>query len=105
MNLTKKMKRYKIYLTPEARNDLKEARAWYRKKNPSLPKRFMQQVKITLDNLSTLPTTHTVRYKEVRFAQVAVFPYAIHYLVEDGDINIIAVRHTAINPEKWTDRL
>lgn len=45
------MKRLKLRITTEAYNDLKEARAWYRDKNPSLPKKFNTQVKITLETL------------------------------------------------------
>jgi plasmid stabilization system protein ParE len=97
-------KRYKVKFIPAAHNDLKEARAWYRQQNPALPKRFMEQVKKTVKQLATLPVTHAVRYKDVRIAQVDVFPYTVHYLIENNTITVIAVHHSAIDPDKWLKR-
>jgi len=99
------MKRLKLRITKEAYNDLKDARAWYRDKNPLLPKRFNTQVKITLENLRTLPSTHSIRYQNTRIANIGVFPYAVHYLIEDETIIVLAIHHTAINPDKWKSRL
>lgn len=99
------MKRLKLRITTEAYNDLKDARTWYRDKNPSLPKKFNTQVKITLENLRTLPATHSIRYRSTQIANIAVFPYAIHYLIEDETIIVLAVHHTSINPNKWEGRL
>jgi len=99
------MKRYKIHLIPAARNDMKEARAWYRSKNPQLPKRFSQQVKITMGQIRSWPTAHAVRYKDVRIANVAVFPYAVHFIIEADTVIVLAVHPTAIDPNKWALRL
>jgi hypothetical protein len=39
-----------------------------------------------------------------RIAHVAIFPYAIHYFIKNNTIIIIAIHHTAINPDKWLKR-
>ena len=98
------MNRYKIHLIPEAYNDLKEARKWYRSQNATLPKRLNSQIKITMEYLRSMPTAHTIRYNDVRIANIAIFPYAVHYIIENDTIIVLAVHHVAINPEKWTRR-
>lgn len=105
-NLIKKMKRYKVNLIPAAYNDLSEARAWYRKINPELPKRLHQHVKITMEQIRSLPTAHAIRYNNVRIANIAVFPYAVHFIIINSNtVVVLAVHHTAINPDKWLNRL
>jgi hypothetical protein len=100
------MKRYKVHLISAAYHDLNDARNWYRKINPELPKKLNQQVKLSVERIRSLPTAYATRYHNVRIANIAVFPYAIHFIIEAPDtIIIIAVHHTAINPDKWLKRL
>jgi len=100
------MKRYKINLIPAAYNDLNDARAWYRKINPELPKRLNHQVKIAMEQIRSVPTAYAIRYHNVRIANIAVFPYAIHFIiVASNTVVVIAVHHTAIDPDKWLKRL
>jgi plasmid stabilization system protein ParE len=98
------MKQYKICIIPAAYNDLQQARNWYRTQNPELPRRFNQQLKITMERLRSRPAVYGVRYKDVRIANIAVFPYAVHYIIEPGTVIVLAVHHTAIDPAKWTQR-
>lgn len=98
------MKQYKVKIIPAAYDDMKEARAWYKSKSQALPKRFTQQVKITMQQVKALPTAYAVRYKNVRIANVPVFPYAVHFIIQTNTIIILAVHHTAINPKKWNYR-
>jgi len=99
------MKKYKIQVIPAAYNDLKEARAWYRSKNSQLPKRLIQQIKITMEQIRSVPTAHANRYKDVRIANVAVFPYAVHFIIETDAVIVLAVHHIAIDPAKWMRKL
>lgn len=55
-----------------------------------------------MEHLRSLPTTHAIRYADVRIANVAVFPYAVHYIIENDRVIVLAVHHIAINPAKWT---
>ena len=99
------MNRRKVKIIPAAYADLKEARDWYREQQADLPKRFTLQVKVTIERLRTLPVSNAIRYKGVRIANIPVFPYAIHYLLENEKIIILAIHHTAINPSGWEERL
>lgn len=99
------MKRYKVRILPSAYRDLREARSWYRQHNSELPKRLALQVKLSIERIRQTPFAYTIRYQEVRIANVNVFPYAIHYFLQEDTVIIIAIHHTALNPEKWKDRL
>jgi len=99
------MKHYKIRLLPSAYNDLKQARSWYRQHNPVLPKRLSQQINISIERIGENPFAHAIRYKEVRIANINIFPYAVHYLIDEHIVIIVAIHHTAISPEKWNERL
>lgn len=57
--------------------------------------------KIDLERISRSPFAHSVRYQDTRIANVSIFPYGVHYIVEEDTIIIIAIYHIAINPEKW----
>lgn len=100
------MKRYRARLLPSAYNDIRTARSWYRQHNKDLPKRFTLEVTAAIERVCTHPFAYAVRYNEVHIANLNIFPYAVHYLVEEAtnSIMIIAVHHTAISPAKWEKR-
>lgn len=100
------MKRYKVHLIPAAYHDLNDARDWYRRINSELPKKLNHQVKLSMERIRSLPTAYATRYDNVRIANIAVFPYAIHFIIEAPNIVVvIAVHHAAIDPNKWLKRL
>lgn len=76
------MARFRLLLISAAYADLKEARNWYRGKSPQLSKRFSQQVNITMEQIRSFPTAHAIRYKDVRIANIAIFPYAVDFLLK-----------------------
>ncbi len=96
---------YSIRILPSAYKDLRQARDWYRQHNAELPKRFTHQVRSSLDHVKIAPFAHTIRYKDVRIANMSIFPYAIHYIIRGYVIVVIAIHHIAISPEKWETRL
>jgi hypothetical protein len=99
------MRRYKVSIIPAAFQDMQQARRWYHSKSHQLPSRFTNDVKQVLERIRSAPGVHAVRYKEVRIANLPVFPYAIHYIIEADTVVVLAVHHTAINPNRWDERL
>ena len=97
------MKKHTVLILPSAKKDIYEARKWYSQHNVELPKRFKEELKHITEALKLPPSVHAIRYKNVRFVQFYSFPYAIHYFIDEASytVNIIAVLHTAINPERW----
>jgi mRNA-degrading endonuclease RelE of RelBE toxin-antitoxin system len=66
-----------------------------------LEKRFAAAVKATILHLKERPSVHAIRYKNVRIAHTEVFPYAIHFYIDEPNktIVIIAILHNSRNPD------
>ncbi len=90
-------------MLPSAKKDVLEARKWYKQFNEQLPLRFKEEFKGVVEALKLRPNVHAIRHKNVRFAHLHKFPYAVHYFIDEVSftVNIIAVQHTAINPTRW----
>ena len=94
---------YKAIILPPAKLDIKEAATWYNGKQNGLGKRFTTEVRQKVNHLKQDPFISVVRYDDVRTAVLEVFPFMIHYSVNDKDnlIVILAVLHTSRNPDIW----
>lgn len=98
---------YKLTYFDEARLDVKEAKAWYKKQKKGLEKHFASAIKSAIQQLAKMPTSNAVRYNNVRIAYPKTFPYAIHYYIDDaaGYIVIVAIVHAARNPDLSQGRI
>ncbi len=96
---------YRVLLEPEARTDIQEGIDWYNKVESGLGKRFLSDVEAQIDYLSKSPF-HQIRYDNVRCLPLEIFPYMIHYTVDEDAKTIIirAVFSTFISPERWQKR-
>jgi plasmid stabilization system protein ParE len=88
---------YKIIYLKEARADVIEAKIWYKSQLVGLEKRFAKDVKIALEKLKTFPTSHSIRFQNLRIANLKVFPYCIYYFVDDDVVAIVAIIHSKRN--------
>ena len=70
-----------------------------------LSKKFKRQVEFVMEKICNFPLANAVRYNNVRIANLAIFPYAIHYIIDNEMIIVLAIYDTAINPNKWLTRL
>lgn len=97
---------YKTLMLPRAKEDIREASKWYNKQQQGLGKRFTKQIRDSVALIKHNPYAFNIRYKEVRTAIVRVFPYMIHYIIEEENkrIVIIAVFHTSLYPGRWKER-
>lgn len=98
---------YKLTYFDEVRQDVREAKAWYKKQQNGLEKRFAQAIKSAITQLAKMPKANAVRYNNVRIAHSKKFPYAIHYYIDAtiGYIVIVAIVHTARNPDVSQGRI
>ena len=87
--------------TPEANEDLLEARAWYDKVRPELGERFALAVEATVEAMAEHPLQFPVVYRNRRRAGVRLFPYGIFFEVQDNRIVVIACFHGRRNPKHW----
>ena len=98
---------YKIFFFDEVKEDIKEAKRWYKKQSLGIEKRFAKDIKNCIISLTQNPYAHAVRYKQVRIAYPLIFPYAVRYYINETNaiIVITAVVHNSRNPYHSEERL
>jgi plasmid stabilization system protein ParE len=97
---------YKAIILPLAKEDIKDTALWYNKQQAGLGKRFTTEVREKVHFIRQNPKTANVRYNNVRTAVLDVFPFMVHYTIDEDNKTIIisAVLHTSRNPELWKKR-
>ncbi|MEA1968982.1 MAG: type II toxin-antitoxin system RelE/ParE family toxin [Thermodesulfobacteriota bacterium] len=91
---------YKLSITLEAEEDLKETYLWYESKRKGLGHDFLLQVDAKLQLIERDPLLFTEQYKGVRCSLTKRFPYKILYHTEGQNIIVIAVIYGGRSP-KW----
>ncbi len=101
------MKRYSIVILPIALNDIREAKDWYNEQQKGLGIRFMKAARATVKRVAHYPYHYAVRYSQTRMAQLSVFPYLVHYYIDEtrSSVVVIAVLSASRNPKVWETRL
>ena len=74
-----------------AKEDITEAKKWYYNQLPGLEKRFAQDLKNSIKRLTANPYTHAIRYNKFRIAHTDIFPYSIHFFIEENTKHIVIV--------------
>lgn len=97
---------YKSIILRQAKEDIREAAKWYNKQQKGLGKRFTAEVREIVHFIRQNPKASTIRYKNVRVTVLNVFPFLIHYAIDENNSTVIvsAVLHTSRNPELWQNR-
>jgi plasmid stabilization system protein ParE len=97
---------YKSIILPLAKVDIQEAAKWYNKRQEGLGKRFTAEIREKVHFMRQNPKASIVRYDGVRTAVLNVFPFMVHYIVDEKNKAIIvsAVLHTSRNPQLWKNR-
>lgn len=97
---------YKTIILPLAKLDISDAAVWYNSKQKGLGKRFTRKVRSKVQFIRKNPKAPTVRYDNTRCAVLDVFPFMVHYTVDEQNksIIVIAVFHTSLNPDRWRKR-
>jgi plasmid stabilization system protein ParE len=94
-----------IILTPEAEEDLKDAKTWYDKQRAGLSDDFLLCVEEAFDMIQQLPGAGLEVLPGVRRVLVRRFPYVVIYRAEVDQISILAVYHTRRDPRGWQTRV
>lgn len=94
---------YKAVILTLARQDIKEAAQWYNQRQLGLGKRFVRHIREKINFVRENPKAIPIRYTNVRTAVLEVFPYMIHFVVDDENKRIIvsAVLSVHRNPTTW----
>src|SRR5258708_5857457 len=86
--------------------DVRDAKDWYCAQQKGLEKRFSDDVKKCIGRLQKNPYHYEVKYKQVRTALCTIFPYAIHFYIDEAakQLVIIAIVHQHRDPKVTKDR-
>lgn len=98
---------YKVLFLDEAREDVKEAIYYYRSLIPGLALRFKCDLSNIVSILRNRPKTFGFRFKEFRTANLNIFPYQVHYKIEEENhcVIVFAVLHGYRDPEFVRQRI
>jgi toxin ParE1/3/4 len=94
-----------LLITPDAEEDLAQAKAWYNGKREGLGDEFVLCVEEALDRIRRLPESATQVYPGVRRVVVRRFPYGVFYRVDPDQVAVIAVYHSRRDPRGWQARV
>ncbi|MEN8248918.1 MAG: type II toxin-antitoxin system RelE/ParE family toxin [Bacteroidota bacterium] len=93
---------FKIFLDPEAHDDIQEGIDWYNQQQSGLGKRFHSVIKKHFNTLKENPHFQ-VRYNNVHCIPIKKFPFMIHYTIEEGKKRVVihGIINTHRDPKKW----
>ena len=89
-----------LRFTPRARDDLREIMDYVAKENPVGADRVGRAIFDACALIAARPYLgiRNARAPELRSRLVTRYPYRIHYFVEDADVWIVHIRHSARRP-------
>jgi len=92
---------YKVLLLDEAKADIAGTRQYYNSLVQGLGKRFKLDLKKVVGQLQNNPHIFGFRFEEFRTANLQIFPYQVHYRIEENTNTVIvfAVLHGYRNPD------
>lgn len=91
---------YEVVYTPKALNELEECIQWYGERSISAAERFIEAVKVGIDNIRREPLRHKNKYRDFFEIKVNKFPYDIIYIIENERVVIISIYHQKRDPRK-----
>ncbi|GHT57033.1 hypothetical protein AGMMS49982_24060 [Bacteroidia bacterium] len=75
----------------EVKNDIQTAKTWYKEQQSGLDEKFELSLKAAIANILKMPFAYAVRYKNVRIAHTKIFPYNVHFYVDDEKEQIVVI--------------
>lgn len=98
---------YTILYFDEVLGDVQQAKVWYNKQKDGLEVEFAMCIEKAIEQIIKMPTAYSIRYKNVRIAHPKVFPYNIHFYIDDPieAIVITAIVHIKRHPDFAKQRL
>jgi len=84
-----------------AARDLEAAQDWYKSQGGDLARRFTEDVALALHVASERPMSCPAIRGRVRALRCSQFPYRIYFVPFETRIDVLAIYHTARDPENW----
>lgn len=88
---------YTVHYLDAVIADVREAKTWYKAQREGLEEGFAAAI----ERIAQMPTAYGIRYKNIRFAHPKVFPYNIHFYLDEARqmIVITAIVHSRRHPD------
>jgi plasmid stabilization system protein ParE len=93
----------RVVLGDEARTELREATARYRRISKRLALRFADEIKRAQALIAADPSRWLEVEPGIRRVLLRKFPYALLYALEDNRIVVLVVKHHKRHPQYWHD--
>jgi plasmid stabilization system protein ParE len=88
----------RLRILPEVATDISGAIKWYRRERPELGDKLSEAVYALMEKIAASPRAWNQVYRTFHRAHLRHFPYAVYYRIEDEEIIISLLFHTARNP-------
>ena len=85
--------------------ELDQAVHWYRAQAPGLGEAFLIEILAAADRNVRYPEAWHPLSEGIRRCRLSRFPYGLIYIIDGGDILVLAVAHLHRRPDYWRDRL
>lgn len=89
----------RVIVRPEAKQDLREAKAWYRNISRDLADDFVRRIDDAIELARQRPLSFQVVHRSFRRVLLHRFPYALFYYAGEDRLVVVAVLHQARDPE------
>ena len=99
------MKKYRFEAESVVEFDVEAAFEWYEAEEPGLGLQFLQQLRSAYQRIQEHPDSYQELRSGIRRVLTRQFPYAVFFSIEDDTIVILAVLHTARDPDEWQKRI
>lgn len=94
-----------VRFMPEARQDVRVARAWFTDIHPSLADRFGRDLDRTVGFVADNPEMYAQVYRGLRRAVLKRFDYAVVYRLLRDEIVVLGVLHCKLDPRTTQARM
>jgi len=80
---------YQLQYFDEVGTDIREAKIWYREQKEGLEIAFANAIIKAIDKILRAPESYAIRYRNIRIAHPKVFPYNIHFYIDEPNSSIV----------------
>lgn len=84
------MKKHRVVLTEPAKQDIKNAKDYYKNISSNLAKLFLERIKEARLFISENPNANDTMYRDIKMHLIKQFPYHLHYYI-DEKIDLIVI--------------
>ena len=99
------MKQYRLEATPAVELDIEAAFVWYEREEPGLGFHFLDELHAAYVKILDHPFGYQDLRAGIRRVLTRRFPCCIYFSVEADAIVVLAVLHSARDPEAWQRRI